>query len=83
MALSNVTLNKGRLGPPCMTCELLAALPEADAAQLEAWLADPTISFKRIALEIARDDDTPIKPGTSAITRHATAGCALRKQYRP
>lgn len=82
MALSDVTLTAAKLGPPCLTCELLKVLPEADAAQLEGWLSDKTVPYRKIALAIASDDETPIKPGESAITRHATGGCALHKQYR-
>lgn len=80
MAIADITEQaKVRKGPPCSVCEVLADLPDTEAAALRSLLADKTWRYTALSDELHREG---VELAPFVLSRHAKGGCAAREKLR-
>lgn len=77
MALSDVTPQNARKGPPCQACLMVAGMTPDDRATLDVWMADPGRTTDAILARLAEEGYVTCSDAT--FTRHRAGKCWGRR----
>jgi len=86
MAISDLSarLDPSKLWQTCATCDFLANIDPAEAAELRLLLSNKGTRYSEIAVGLADDPDYAHRstPSRDALSRHARGVCSAREKLR-